>query len=165
VRRKIRVADRGAALAHECVNGIFAQRLGVATPLIKLPITVPFNERQFIFFNSRKEAHFTAALVGLPLSPGQITVATTSSVDTTQRDFVSTRQDNIQSDRDDHDEDRCGPNETHIIDPSSVNLIFDHIEGSTWTAHPVRLNNPSVCWHFRTEHHGIGTSDKLFFRL
>jgi hypothetical protein len=146
-------------------TSLFAPSASKPRPLVKLPITVPFNEKFLLFFTSRREAHFTAALMALPQSPGQITVVTTSSTDVTQRDFVSTRQDNIQSDRDDHDEDRCGPNETHTIDPSSVNLVFDHIEGSTWTAHPVRLNNPSVCWHFRTEHHGIGISDKLFFHF
>ena len=146
-------------------TSLFSLNASKPRPLVKLPITVPFNEKFLVFFNSRREAHFTAALLALPPSPGTITVKTTSSTDSTQRDFVSTHQDNIQSDRDDHDEIRCGPNETHTIDPASINLIFDHIEGSTWTAHPVRLNNPSVCWHFRTEHHGIGTSDKLFFHF
>ena len=118
-----------------------------------------------MFFHSRKDAKFIAALIGLPLSPGQIVITTQSTVDVAQRDAVSTPQDNIQSDRDDHDENRCGPNEAHTIDPSSVALHLDHVEGNTWTDHPVRLNNPSVCWHFRTEHHGIGTSDKLWFHF
>lgn len=143
---------------------LFAPSARNPFPLVKLPITVPYKQRGLIF-SSRKEAHFTAALIGLPLSPGRITVTTTTSSDVVHRDAISTPQDNIQSDRDDHDEDRCGPNESRTIDPSSVAIHLDHIEGSTWTQHPVRLNNPSVCWHFRTEHHGLGTSDKLWFHF
>jgi hypothetical protein len=134
-------------------------------PLVKFSLVVPYRETYWFVFHSRQEARFVATLKSLPVSPGQITVTTTSSMESTQRDSVSTPQDNIQSDRDDHDEDRCGPNETRIIDPSSVAMQVDHSEGGTWTHHPVRLNNPSVCWHFRTEHHGFGTSDKVWFHF
>jgi hypothetical protein len=146
-------------------TSLFALLPGRPLLLVKFSLTVPYRETSWLFFHSREEARFIAALIGLPLSPGQISITTTSSSDSAQRDAVSTPQDNIQSDRDDHDEDRCGPNETHTIDPSSVAMHLDHVEGSTWTQHPVRLNNPSVCWHFRTEHHGIGTSDKLWFHF
>ena len=146
-------------------TSLFAPIDGKFFPVLKLPIVVPYRETHALFFHSKKEAHFIAALIGLPGSPGQIVITTQSTIEVAHRDAVSTPQDNIQSDRDDHDENRCGPNETRAIDPSSVAIHLDHVEGSTWTQHPVRLNNPSVCWHFRTEHHGIGTSDKLFFHF
>jgi hypothetical protein len=43
---------------------LFAASPGHAFPLVKLQITVPYKQRGFIF-SSRKEAHFTAALIGL----------------------------------------------------------------------------------------------------
>ena len=149
----------------EIPTSLFSLAPGRPLPLVKFSLVVPYRETSWLVLHSRKEARFVAALIGLPISPGQISVTTTSSSDSAQRDAVSTPQDNIQSDRDDHDEVRCGPNETHIIDPSSVAMHVDHAEGNTWTEHQVRLNNPSVCWHFRTEHHGIGTSDKVWFHF
>jgi hypothetical protein len=144
---------------------ILAPTQELAVPLVKIPITIPYKETKLLVFNSRQEAKFTAALVGLPPSPGVISITITTDLDVPARDQRTTTQDNIQSDKDDHDEIRCGPNESKTIDPASVRMVLDHVEGNSWTANPVRLNNPSVCWHFRTEHHGLGTSDKLWFHF
>lgn len=134
---------------------------GHATAFVKLPIVIPYKEG--LIFKSRRESRFSALLIGLPESPGQIALEIRTTVPTSRTDHVRTPQDNLQSDRDDHEEVRCGPNETDSINPNSVRVVFEHTEGSSWTYHPVRLNNPSVCFWFRTEHHGMGTSDKLWW--
>jgi len=135
---------------------------GKITSMVRLPLVIPYKEG--LIFKSRKESRFPLLLIGLPESPGKITVQIkTPNVQSVQVNHVRTPQDNMQSDRDDHTDTRCGPNETDTIEPNSAHVVFEHTEGSTWTNHPVRLNNPSVCFWFRTEHHGMGTSDKLWW--
>jgi len=138
---------------------------GTITSLVKLPLVIPYKEGTI--FKKRKESTFPLLLIGLPESPGKITVQikTPDAVQWVRVDHVKTPQDNMQSDRDDHTDTRCGPNESDTIEANSAHVVFDHTEGSTWTYHPVRLNNPSVCFWFRTEHHGIGTSDKIWWHF
>ena len=141
-------------------RGVLAPN-GHPTSFVKLPIVIPYKEG--LLFKSRRESKFFALIVGLPESPGKISLEIRTTVSTSRTDHIRAPQDNMQSDRDDHEEVRCGPNESDPINPNSAKVVFEHTEGSSWTYHPVRLNNPSVCFWFRTEHHGIGTSDKLWW--
>jgi hypothetical protein len=133
-----------------------------ATSYVRLQLVTPYKERSLLRTH-RREATFRLLLNGIPASPGKVTVDTRVPFTTTTRRHVGTPQYNLQSDRDDHVQEICGPNETGTIDPNSVRLAFEHIEGTTWTQRPTRVNNPSVCYWFRTEHHGLGTSDKLWW--
>jgi hypothetical protein len=136
---------------------------GKTTSYAEIPITVPYKEG--LIFKSRKETTFLVHMVGIPNNPGRITLKIQTPITTVSSIHVRTPQDNLQSDRDDHEEQHCGPNETDPINPNSVKIVFEHTEGGTWTDHPTRLNNPSVCYWFRTEHHGAGTSDKLWWHF
>jgi hypothetical protein len=133
---------------------------GHATSFVEIPIVVPYKTG---FLGKKKDATFKAYIVGLPPSPGKLTLFNTVETSTPNRSQVRTTQDNMQSDRDDHEEVRCGPNESRTINPNSVRVVFERTEGDSWSYHPVRVNNPSVCFWFRTEHHGVGTSDKLWW--
>jgi hypothetical protein len=134
---------------------------GKVTSLAEIPVTVPYKDGWI--FKTRKETTFLIHMVGIPNNPGRITLKVQTPITTVASIHVRTPQDNQQSDRDDHEDQHCGPNETDPINPNSVKLVFEHTEGGTWTDHPTRLNNPSVCYWFRTEHHGMGTSDKLWW--
>lgn len=136
----------------------------------KVTLVVPFTERRGpvgLFGARRREARFNFGIVGLPASPGRVLVRLTKNVTVTDRIAVSTPQDNQQSDRDDKVEVHCGPNEApnRIIDPNTVRFVVDRSEGRTWTHRLERRNNPSVCEWIRTEHHGLGTSDKVWFHF
>ena len=132
----------------------------------KIPVSIPYKRSRLIFGSKRVEAEFTIGIIGLPASPGRIVVRNSTPITVPDRRHVVTVQYNQQSDRDDHDLNHCGPVEDPwIIVANTVRFVVDRAEGSTHTEAPVRVNNPSVCWHVRTEHHAIGTSDKLWWHF
>jgi hypothetical protein len=136
---------------------------GKPTSYVKLQLVVPYQDGLIV--KSRHESRFPILLVGIPESAGKLSLEIRTPVQSSRVDHIRTPTDNQQSDRDDHTDTHCGQNESDPIDPNSVKLVVEHSEGSTWTQHPVRVNNPSVCYWFRTEHHGIGTSDKVWFHF
>jgi hypothetical protein len=141
---------------------------GKTTSYTKLDVLVPYEKSSGVLGLSkqRAEGKFSIGLIGLPEYPGKITVTSSSTIKVPDQHHVVTVQDNQQSDKDDWDRDHCGPNETTgTIVASSVRMVVDRHEGSSWTNHPVRTTNPSVCWNFRTQHHGFGTSDKVWFHF
>lgn len=135
----------------------------------RMKLDAPYTQRCGFLYLSHCDhtAAFTFGLIGLPASPGKLEVQTSRPATVTDLVHVTTMQYNVQSDRDDHDLVVCGPNEDapRSIVPGSVKMQVDRKEGSTSTDRPVRTNNPSVCWHWRTEHHGVGTSDKVWFHF
>lgn len=137
-------------------------------PLTKIDVAIPYKEPRLFnldLFAREAVANFTVAMAGLPSSPGAIKVAifTPASINRTSR--VRTNSDNQQSDRDDKVEIHCGPTETNRVVNSSVRFVVERSEGSSWTHRPERYDNPSVCEWIRTEHHGRGTSDKVWFHF
>jgi hypothetical protein len=156
------------SLSFNVPRSILAIKPDTPASYAKATLVVPYTKKKGplgLFGTKRLEARFNLGIVGLPGSPGKIVVRTTTNVTITERVPASTPQDNIQSDRDDHVEVRCGPNEGRPIDPNSVQFKVDRSEGDTWTHHSERRNNPSPCEWIRTEHHRFGTSDKVWFHF
>jgi hypothetical protein len=161
-------ANNTQTLSFNVPRSVLEIASGKRVSYAKLTLVVPYTKKKGplgLFGTKRFEARFNLGIIGLPRLPGKIVLRTTNSVTSTSHPSVRTPQDNVQSDRDDHVEVHCGPNESRSIDTASIQFVVERSEGSTWTHHPERRNNPSPCEWIRTEHHGIGTSDKVWFHF
>ena len=107
---------------------------GHATSFIQVPITVPFKTGWWIF-GKKEDANFKASVVGLPPSVGNLTLFNLTSATIPRSAHVTTGQDNMQSDRDDHEEVRCGRMKHTNIDPNTVRVVFERTEGNSSSYH------------------------------
>lgn len=137
--------------------------------LTKMRLTMPYEEKRFLIFKSRKEGTYDLLLGTLPSSPGRITLSKKNVTETTETQHVVTQTWQQHSSNDDHKDviyEGSGHPGWTVVD-SSVKFVVEWSQGDEndqWSKTFVRAN-PSVVFRVTTIHHGIGTSGKVNFHF
>jgi hypothetical protein len=133
-------------------------------------ISVPYKVSEVLGLIHKKEfASFNVIFIVLPISPGTYDLQTTKSVQVAQQ--VSAVCGNLVWDSSDDDQDMvqgCNMSDDWQCIRESVRYSFSRCEGdqgSDWFDLGNASTTTFVGWHFKTEHHGLGTSGKLTVNL
>jgi hypothetical protein len=137
-----------------------------------LSVDIPYKQS---FFGFKKHTNFQIPIVILPARFGTITVVTTSTKPGLETKEVTGPQDRQESSDDDI---KCGgehadlaihkasPDSGWRVRPNTVHYIFyQNPQGSSWTQPSNCSTQVVACLCWSTEHHGLGTSDKVYFQI
>jgi hypothetical protein len=140
------------------------------TTLMKIKLSVPYEEKNLLVFKKRKVGTFNLLLGTLPTSPGKIVLSRKNVTQTREPPQHIVTQTWAQHSSNDDLKDVIYPGPSQpgwtIID-DSVRFVVEWSQGDEndqWSKTFVRAN-PSVVYRVTTIHHRIGTSGKVNFHF
>lgn len=143
-------------------------------------IDVPYQEPSFLWFTTQKSAHFNVPIAVLPASPGSITINVTTATPGVETQTFTTPEIQQESTNDDI---KCGGENADqamhsvnpdpggwVVVPSSVHWQVTWSQGqggvgNDWWLSSNCSTQTAACLCVSTEHHGMGTSGKVHFRI
>lgn len=143
-------------------------------------IDIPYQDTSFLWFTSQKTAHFSVPVAVLPASPGSVTINVTTATPGVETQTFTSGEIDQESTNDDI---KCGGENADqavhsvtpdpggwAVVPSSVHWQVDWSQGqegvgNDWWLSSNCSSQTAACLCVSTEHHGLGTSGKVRFRI